>query len=270
MGMRINTNVSGLSALRQTNNTTTALLKGYQRLASGLRINRAADDAAGLAIAERFRADVRQYNAEATNLQYGVNMAQTAEGGLDSQTQAVQRIRELSVQAANGTLTDEQRSALNEEVQQLLEEIDDTAANTEFNGQTVLDGSINDLPMGTEGGRVRVNINESTASSLNLTGVDISTQAGAADAIDRADAALNDIGQNRAALGAQQNRFERAIDQREIAAENAAASESMIRDLDFARQSIEQTGNNMLLQGGIAALAQSNILNSNAANLLAG
>ncbi|MCP4645118.1 MAG: flagellin FliC [bacterium] len=268
MGLRINTNTAALGAQRQTRQTSNALLKGFERLASGLRINRAGDDASGLAISERFRGRIRQLNAEASNLQSGVNLAQTAEGGLSAQQDQVQRVRELAVQASNGTLNDDQRAAINQEAQQLLEEINATAENTEFNGTTLLDGSVANVPVGTEGQDLDINVNASTTASLGVNGVDLSTQAGAESALGDLDTALNRIGQNRASLGAQQNRFERAIQQREISVENNQASESQIRDLDVARQVMDQTRNGILLQTGLAALTQSNLQGETAARLL--
>ncbi|MCL4693508.1 MAG: flagellin FliC [Candidatus Hydrogenedentes bacterium] len=267
MGLRINSNEPALFIQRQTQQTSNALLRGLEQLATGQRINRGADDAAGLAIVERFRAQVNQLNQEVSNLQSGVNVVQTADGALGTQEEAVQRVRELALQASNGTLTDDQRAALNQEAQQLLEQIDETAANTEFNGQTLLDGSATNVELGVEGD-IEVNINESTATSLGINGVDLSTQAGAQSAIQDLDDALSSIQENRANLGAQENRFTRAIDVRETESLNTAEAESRIRDLDIARQTIEQSRNSILLQGGLAALVQSNVLGQNAARLL--
>ncbi|MBM3290749.1 MAG: flagellin FliC, partial [Candidatus Hydrogenedentes bacterium] len=238
MGLSIGVNPAALTAQRQVQATTQALLRNYQQLASGQRINRAADDAAGLAIAEALRSDVRQYTQEVQNLQSGVSASQTADGALEAQGDAVQRLRELAVQASNGTLTDDQRSALNDEAQQLLEQIDSTGANAEYNGTKLLDGSESSVPLGTDGGD-ELAVRESTASSLGIDGVDLSTQAGAADALGKLDSALNDINGNRASLGAQQSSFESAIDVREISTINAADAESRIRDADVARLAIE-------------------------------
>lgn len=269
MGLRINSNDSALFIQRQTQQTSNALLRGLEQLATGQRINRGADDAAGLAIVERFRAQINQLNQEVSNLQSGVNVVQTADGALGTQDEAVQRIRELAVQASNGTLTDDQRAALNQEAQQLLEQIDETAANTEFNGQTLLDGSATNLELGVEGD-IQVSINESTTTSLGINGVDLSTQAGAQSALDDLGNALDAIQENRSSLGAQENRFTRAIDVRNVESQNTAEAESRIRDLDIARQTIEQSQNAILLQGGLAALVQSNVLGQNAARLLGG
>ncbi|GMV94771.1 MAG: hypothetical protein AMXMBFR82_45490 [Candidatus Hydrogenedentota bacterium] len=267
MGLRINSNEPALFIQRQTQQTSNALLRGLEQLATGQRINRGADDAAGLAIVERFRAQVNQLNQEVSNLQSGVNVVQTADGALGTQEEAVQRVRELALQASNGTLTDDQRAALNQEAQQLLEQIDETAAHTEFNGRTLLDGSATNVELGVEGD-IEVNINESTTTSLGINGVDLSTQAGAQSAIQDLDDALSSIQENRANLGAQENRFTRAIDVRETESLNTAGAESRIRDLDIARQTIEQSRNSILLQGGLAALVQSNVLGQNAARLL--
>jgi len=267
MGLRINSNEPALFIQRQTQQTSNALLGGLERLASGQRINRAADDAAGLAIVERFRAQLNQLNQEVSNLQSGVNVVQTADSALGTQQDAVQRVRELAVQASNGTLSDDQRAAINQEAQQLLEQIDETAANTEFNGQTLLDGSATTIDLGVEGD-AQVSIEESTTTSLGISGIDLSTQAGAQNAIGSLDDALGQIEENRANLGAQANRFESAIEVRETENLNTAAAESRIRDLDIARQTIEQSRNSILLQSGLAALTQSNVLGQNAARLL--
>jgi len=265
MGLRINTNTAALGAQRQIGRTNEALQQNLERLSSQLRINRAADDAAGLAIAERFNTLARQSRVEINNLQSGINASQTAEGGLSVQQDAVSRIRELGVQAANGTLSDDQRAALNAEAQQLLDQINDTGANTEFNGQQLLD-SDQTISLGANEGELT--LNESNTTSLGLDGLDLSTQAGAEAAVAAADAASINIGQQRTNIGAQQNRFESAIEQREISEQNALESESRIRDLDLARASIEQSRNQVLLQGGIAGLVQSNVTPQTALSLL--
>lgn len=267
MGLRINSNESAIFIQRQTQQTSSALLQGFERLATGQRVNRAGDDAAGLAVVEQFRAQLNQLNQEVSNLQSGVNVVQTADGALGTQGETVQRIRELALQASNGTLTDDQRTALNQEAQQLIEQIDETAANTEFNGRALLDGSAANVELGVEG-EIQVNVEESTATSLGINGVDLSTQAGAQSAIEDLDSALNSIQRNRASLGAQENRFASAIEVRETESLNTSEAESRIRDLDIARQTIEQTRNSILVQGSIAAQAQSNVVGQNAARLL--
>ncbi len=269
MGLRVNTNLSAMNAARQMGQTTRGLNVALNRLATGLRINRAADDAAGLAIAERFQTRIRQYTQERNSLQTGINAIQTAEGGLGVQQEAVGRIRELAVQAANGTLSEEDRQALNQEAQQLLEQINVVGEETQFNEMALLSGEAENVELGTESG-MTMNINESNTETLGVTGLDIGTVEGANNAIEALDTAAARVSQNRASLGAQENRFERAIEQRGIGIENSAAAESAIRDADFAREVMEQTRNQILLQGGLAALVQSNVMPQSALSLLGG
>lgn len=266
MGLGINTNSAALGASRQIDRATGLVNRNLQQLSSALRINRAADDASGLAIAERFNSLARQFRGEINNLQSGISAAQTADGGLSAQQDAVQRIRELAVQASNGTLSDDQRAALNAEAQQLLEQIDDTAGTTQFNGQQLLNQD-QTVSLGVEGG-VSLELQNSDAAALGLGGVDLSTAAGAASALDAADNALNEIASRRASIGAQSNRFESAINQRAEGELNALDSESRIRDLDLARASIERSRNQLLLQSGIAGLAQGNVTPQSALRLL--
>ena len=267
MGLQINPQFPALGQ-RPINEATARLQRTLAGLASAQRINRAADDAAGLAIAEGFRAEVRQFNQEVRNLQDGSSFIRTAEGGLEAQGNAVGRLEELALQASNGTLTDEQRSAINEEAQQLLQEIDNTSANTEFNGRRPLQDGEN-LDLGTEGD-LQVNVNQSDTNTLGINGIDLSTAEGAQNALNALEGARNQISQDRAGLGAQENRIESAINSREIASENAAASESAIRDLDFARATINESRDEILLRASIAAAAQGNLVPQNALNLLQG
>jgi len=266
MGLTINTNVGTLQAGRQASKANGLLSKALQQLSTARRINKAADDAAGLAIAEGFDARARQAQVEINNLQSGVNFAQTAEGGLGAQADAVQRIRELAVQAGNGTLTDDQRAALNAEAQELLGQIDSVAQNTQFNGQNVLNQDIN-VSLGTEGGD-QINVNASNTDTLGLNGLDLSTQAGAAAALQQLDNAQQTIDTNRSSLGAQVNGFASAIEQRSISYVNTRESESRIRDLDIAKAAIEKSRADILSRGGIAALIQGRIPQQNALRLL--
>ena len=266
MGLNINTNIVGLQAGRNTRQTNRLLNNTLRQLSSGLRINRAADDAAGLAIAERFSSQVRQSRVEANNLQSGINAAQTAEGGLSVQQDATQRLRELSLQAANGTLSEGQRQALNAEAQQLVDQINDVSQDTQFNGQGLLNQD-QTIDLGTEGGSA-LELQDASAGALGLDTIDLSTADGANAALGAIDTAQQQIANNRASLGAQTNRFESAINQRDIAGENAAAAESQIRDLDIARAALERSQNEVLLQSGISALAQGNISQQSALQLL--
>ena len=269
MGISFNNVGPALLAQRTTDRATNRLNRGLGQLASGLRINQASVDAAGLAIAERFRTSIRQANQEIAGIQNGISAVQTAEAALGTQSDAIGRIRELAVQASNGTLTDDQRAAINEEAQQLLQEIDATAQNTEFNGQALLDGSAGPLNIDVEG-TLQVNVNESTTDSLGIGGVDLSTEAGANAALGLLDNAAIDVNQNRASLGAQQNRFESAIQTREVQVLNETESESRIRDLNIAQAVIERNRNQLLQQAGIAGIVQGNLQNQTALTLLGG
>jgi flagellin len=255
--MRIN-QTNAMPAVRQAGAAAKALNKNLAALASGLRIGQAADDAAGLAIAEGFRARVRQFTRESGNLQSGISMIQTAEGGLASQEEGVGRLRELAVQAANGTLTEEQRGALQAEAQQVLEQIEATAQGTEFNGRKVLNGTAAETELGVEGGAT-VQIGASTLADLGIEGIDLSTQEGAQAAIETLGQAAKQIGGNQANLGAQQNRLERAVEVREAGVQALSEAESRIRDADVARVAMEQSRNEVLMQASFGAIVQSNV-----------
>lgn len=244
-----------------------AITRGFEKLTSGQRINRAADDAAGLAVAEFLRTQVRQTGAEIGNLETGLSAVQVAEGGLESQQEGIGRLRELAVQGANGTLTDDQRSAINQEAQQILEEIGNVGQNTEFNGTSLLNGANPTVNVGTESGQ-QLTFNESTVNSLGLNGLDLGTQEGAANAITALDNATDQLAQNRAGLGAQANGLTSAIQQRETAGVNVQEAESRIRDADIARLTIEQTRNQLLQRAELFATAQRQIVPQNAARLL--
>jgi flagellin len=268
MGLRINTNVPALNMNRQATQASRALSRGFEGMASGLRITSARVDAAGLAIAEQFQSQVRQYDAESRNLQSGVNAAQTADGALQSQTVAVQRIRELAVQASNGTMSDENRAALNAEARELVSQIEQTAQNTEFNGTRLL-ASDQSIEMGVAGD-MQLNTRASTDAALGISGLDLSTAAGASAALDQADSALNAIGQNRAAIGAQENRFSGAIENRQSAMVNTAAAESALRDYDMAYGAINQSRLDVLASASTAMLGQANLVSRNVSRLLGG
>lgn len=268
MGLRINTTSPALEAQRQIGQRTQGLTRNFEGLSSALRINRARDDAAGLFIAERLRADVRQLGRETSNIQSGISLVQTAEGGLSAQQGVVGRLQELALQASSGTLTDDQRAAINTEAQELVAELDQTAQNTEFNNIAPLQG-LGPIDLGVEGG-LEVEVQQSTAASLGLSGLDLSTQAGAQAALGNLETASDAIAENRANLGAQQSNFESAIAVRENTEVNLQAAESAIRDLDFAQAFIERTRNDVLLQSSVSSLIQGNIVPQTAARLLGG
>ena len=256
MGININTSLS-TGAANKVTGAAKALQRNLQSMAAGLRINSAADDAAGLQMAEMFQTRVRQYTQEANALQTGVNVVQTADAALSTQEEGLGRVRELAIQANNGTLTQDQRNALNQEAQQILQQIDQTAQNTEFNGQKLLNANTT-VDLGTQAGD-KVTLNNSTTNSLGLNGLDLSSQAGATAALDKLDTASRQISQYRSGLGAQENRFTGSIEVNQTAALNAQDSESRIRDLDVAQVAIAKTRNSMILQQSISALTQGNV-----------
>lgn len=269
MGLRINNDIPGIFARRQTEQAQRGLIRNQEQLSSLLRINRAADDAAGLAIAERFESQIRQLNTEVDGFQSGSNLINVAEGALSAQSDAVGRIRELATQAANGTLNDDQRAALNQEAQQLLQEIDATAERADFNGVNPINDGDQELAL-DGAGDVSIETSESTVDSLGLNGLDISTQAGAQAALGTLDDAQQTISSDRAALGAQQNGLESSIRQREITSENLRAAESSIRDLDVGRAFLERTRNELLLQTGVTSILRGGGIQSQAALRLLG
>jgi flagellin len=270
MGLRINTNVAALNAGRTLNRSTLALNQSLERLASGLRINRAKDDAAGLAIAEGFRSVVLGSAVAQRNAQDGVSLVQTAEGALSETTNILQRIRELAVQAANGTQSNENRASLDSEVQQLLSQIDDIALDTEFNGVRVLSAAQTiTLQAGAQQGQTLVvTLNGAKTNDLGVNNVRVSSVAQAVGALSTIDAALRSVTSLRSTLGAFQNRLEFTINTLAIQEENSAASESAIRDADIARETIRFTRNQILVTAGTSVLAQANIVPQTALTLL--
>jgi len=270
MGLRINTNIPALNTGRVLSRSTTALNKSLERLSSGLRINRAADDAAGLAIAENFRAQVRGTQVAQRNSQDGVSLVQTAEGALSETTNILQRIRELAVQSANGTQSTDNRTALNNEVLQLLEQIDDIALDTEFNGIRVLSAAQTvTLQSGAMTSQTLIiTVNGSKTNDLGINTVRISNVASAVSAISTIDTALKSVNTLRSTFGAYQNRLEFTISTLAIQEENSSASESAIRDANIATETIAFTRNQILVSAGTSVLAQANLVPQTALQLL--
>ena len=270
MGLRINTNVSALNTSRVLRRSTGALNKTLERLSSGLRINRAADDAAGLAIAEGFRAQVRGTQVAQRNSQDGISLVQTAEGALSETTNILQRIRELAVQAANGTQSTSNRNALNNEVLQLLAQIDDIALDTEFNGINVLSAAQTvTLQAGAMTSQtLTITVNGAKTNDLKISAVRISNMASAVSAISTIDNALQSVSSLRSDFGAYQNRLEFTINTLAIQEENSSASESAIRDADIAQETIAFTRNQILVSAGTSVLAQANVVPQTALQLL--
>lgn len=270
MGLRINTNIPALNTSRVLSRSTQALNKSLERLSSGLRINRAADDAAGLAVAEGFRSQVRGAQVAQRNAQDGVSLVQTAEGALSETTNILQRARELAVQAANGTQSTTNRAALNTEVVQLLAQIDDIALDTEFNGIRVLSSAQTiTLQSGPNTSQTLiVAVSGAKSSDLGVSTVAVSSVALAVSAISTVDLALQSVSSLRSTMGAFQNRLEFTINTLAVQEENAAAAESAIRDADIAAETIGFTRNQILVSAGTAILAQANMVPQTALTLL--
>jgi flagellin len=270
MGLRINTNVSALNTSRVLRRSTSDLNKSLERLSSGLRINRAADDAAGLAIAEGFRSVVRGSQVSQRNSQDGVSLVQTAEGALSETTNILQRIRELAVQAANGTQSTDNRLALTREVNELLGQINDIATNTQFNGISVLSSAQTvTLQAGAYVSQtLTIRVSGARAADIGVSAVTLSVASLAVAAISTVDNALRSVNTLRSTLGAFQNRLEFTINTLAIQEENSASSESAIRDADMAQETIAFTRNQILVSAGTSILAQANVVPQTALQLL--
>ncbi|MBI2302626.1 MAG: flagellin FliC [Armatimonadetes bacterium] len=263
MAFSIRNNVEALFTHRALSNTQAELGGVMRRLSSGFRINSAGDDAAGLGISEKLRSQVRGLTQAGRNAQDGVSVIQTAEASLGEQGNLLQRLRELSVQGANDTLTSTDRSNIQLEVDALLTELDRFASTTQFNTKTLISGSMATtamtLQVGANAGQViAFTIMTSTSSSLGVSGIAVSTQASANAAIASIDAAISTVSSERAKLGALQNRLEATISNLNSQAETMTASESRIRDTDVARETVSLTRLQILQQAGVAAQAQAN------------
>jgi len=270
MAISINTNVASMNAQRNLGRTQGALAGNLGRLSTGLRINTASDDAAGLAISEKLKSQVRSLGQAERNANDAVSMLQTAEGAMNEVSGILTRMRELSVQSANGTLGSDERGFLNDEVTALRDELDRIANVTEFNGNSLLTG-------GTTGTtfNFQVGIGATSSDSISATikgvasadlggvtgglgSVDISTSTGARDALAVIDQAINDVSSRRADMGSVQNRLNVTISNLGSARENLSAANSRIRDVDVASETADMTRNNILMQAGVSVLAQAN------------
>ncbi|NIZ18443.1 flagellin [Entomospira culicis] len=269
--MIINHNMSAMNANRNLNNTNQVMRKDMEKLAQGQRITRAGDDASGLAVSEKMRAQVRGLNQAVRNMNDGVSFIQTTEGYLQGTTDALQRIRELSVQAANGIYAEEDRGYIQVEVDQMVTEISRIASQAEFNTMKLLTG---DFGEGTSGMRIHMGANTDQFTTMYVGAmtpealsigtdqgeslVDVSTMDGANSSIAMVDVALQTVNRQRADLGAYQNRMEMASRSQAIASENLQSTESQIRDLNMASGMVELAREQILNQAGTAMLAQAN------------
>jgi flagellin len=273
MGLRVNTNVASLNAQRNLNNTTLSLNRSLERLSSGLRITRASDDAAGLAISESFRAEIRSLAQAQRNANDGISLLQIAEGALNETSSNLIRLRELAIQSANGTLGAAERTTLNAEFTDLREEIDRIAQVTEFNGTKPLDGTGSSITFqvgvnATSNDRITVSGVNATASGIGIGGLSIASAGVALSALAVLDSAISQVASLRGSFGTAQNRLESTIRSLSVSVENISAAESRIRDVDVASETATLTRNQVLQQAGIAVLAQANVSTQSALALL--
>ena len=276
MGLRIATNTTAINAQRQMSNTRANLDKALERLASGSRINHAGDDAAGLAISENLRAQVRGIRQAKRNALDGVSLIQVSEGGLNEVSNMLIRLRELGIQSASDTISDTERQFVDREFQSLKQEIDRIANITQFNGTPLLNGKsgIFEIQVGTKNNpildRVVYNGERSDASldALKLGGESVATKQGAQLSLSVIDDALIRVNSIRADLGAMQNRLQSTINNLSISDENLSSANSRIRDTDMAEEVSEMTKQNILMQAGVAVLGHANSSAQTALKLL--
>jgi len=280
MALTINSNIASLNAQRNLSSSQGALETSLRRLSSGLRVNSAKDDAAGLFSIQKMTADIRGLNQAVRNAQDGISLGQTGEGAMDQMQAAMQRIREIAVQSANATVED--RTGLQAEVDQLTQEISRIVETTEFNGQALLNGTVASLTFqigqdgtGTAGQTIDVTgvdltgLNSVDTGDLTATGtVNVSNATAAAAAIASVDADIDSVSSNRATFGAVQNRFEAVVVNLTTYSENLSAARSRIQDTDFAAETANLTRAQILQQAGVAMLAQANTLPQTALSLL--
>lgn len=276
MGFRIVTNTAAINAQRTLSTTRRMLDKSFERLSSGSRINRAGDDAAGLAISENLIAQVRGLRQAKRNAQDGISLIQVSEGGLNEISSILIRLRELAVQAASDTIGDTERKFTDREFQSLKDEIDRISNATEFNGTPLLNGraGILEFQVGTRNNPMldRIIYNgenaNATLASLRLGGESVATKLGSQTSLAVIDDALIQVNSIRSDLGAMQNRLQSTINNLAVSDENLSAANSRIRDTDVAEESAELTRNSILLQAGTSVLAQANVASKLALKLL--
>ena len=276
MAMRVATNVSAINAQRTLQNNNRAINSSYEKLSSGSRINKAADDAAGLAISEGLKAQIRSANQAKRNSQDGISLVQTAEGGLAEIGNMIVRLRELGIQAASDTVDADERQFINAEVQQLKDEMQRIAETTKWGRVNLLDGStpVFDFQVGifNSDSADRISFDSSnnvaTVDALGLSSIDYSDKSGAQSALEELDLAQTEVNRIRANMGAIQNRLTNTVSNLGSMAENLSAANSRIRDTDIAEVTAELTRNQILMQANTATLAQANQKNTLALQLL--
>ena len=273
MGLRVNTNIASLTAQRHMGVVTRRLGQNYARLASGMRIATAADDAAGLAISERMRSQIRSYAVAARNAQDGMSLVQTAEGALGEISNILGRMRELAMQAANGTLDAEDRATIDLEFQALDAESDRISRTTQFNGNNILDGSSPaiSIQVGLDAGdTIDIAGGDVKSSTLGIAALQVTTVADATAALATLDAAVLTVSGTRGSMGASQNRMNSALTSILNVRENLSAAESRIRDVDVAFETADLTRNSIMQQAAVSVLQQANMQPQIALSLLQG
>ena len=271
--MVVQHNLTAMNSNRMLNVTKGAQSKSTEKLSSGYKINRAADDAAGLAISEKMRRQIKGLTQASANAQDGISAVQTAEGALGEVHDMLQRMNTLAIQASNDTMTEKDRGYLNQEVQALASEIDRVASTTTFNEQNLLDGDFKNknLQVGAEAGQfIKIDIASMKSSDLFGKAVEVSgaDNTKAQTAIDTIKTALEKVSSQRADLGAVQNRLEHTIKNLDNVVENTTSAESQIRDTDMAKEMVAYSNNNILAQAGTSMLAQANQSNQGVLSLL--
>lgn len=273
MALVVNTNVASLAAQNNLTSSTNQLQRSVERLSSGLRITRAADDAAGLGVSETLRAQIRSINQAVRNSNDGISLTQIADGSAQTIGNLLSRLRELASQSSNGTVGPTERSYIDQEFVALRSEIDRIASVTEFNGTALLSGGLNTftIQVGYKSGAnnsLSLNLKDLDVASIGLTSVNVSTSANAQSALSNIDSAISAVATARADYGSYQNRFEATIASLQVTSQNFSAAESRIRDADVAYETSVFTKNQILVQSGIAILAQANALPQQALTLL--
>ena len=269
--MVVQHNMSAMNTNRQLSGVSSAQSKSTEKLSSGYRINRAGDDAAGLSISEKMRSQIRGLDKASSNAQDGISLIQIAEGALNETHSILQRMNELATQAANDTNTDDDRTAIGDEITQLVSEIDRIKDTTQFNTMNLLNGDFSgkNLQVGSlKGQTISISISSLGASDLQINNLDVSSNSNAGDAITSIQTAINTVSSNRSKLGAIQNRLEHTINNLDTTSENTSAAESRIRDTDMATEMVEYSKNIILMQAGQSMLAQANQQNQGVLSLL--
>jgi flagellin len=259
--MVVQHNMSALNTNRQLGISTSTLSTSTEKLSSGYKINRAADDAAGLSISEKMRSQIRGLNKASSNAQDGVSLVQTAEGALNETHSILQRMNELATQAANDTNTSIDRNAIKAEIDQLTSEVDRIRSTTQFNTMNLLDGSFTgkNLQVGSLCGQsIKISISNMNASSLGITSLSVSSFTTAGAAMSKIQHAIDQVSTQRSALGAIQNRLEHTINNLDTTSENTQSAESRIRDTDMASEMVQYSATSIIQQAGQSMLAQAN------------